>query len=147
MRMALICLYICRLGPQFIELFEKHWVWPCWRGCATGGRLEISQCALCFPQVAQDMNSQLFCCHAFVLPSWTLNLWNHKPNYMLSSFKKQKSKQQTNMINPEPGEFPRHTRCSSQPPVTPAPLGAPPYLAYTHKNTYMSKNTSKINKK
>lgn len=134
-----------KIGPQLVKLFEKHWAWPCWRMCATGGRLEVSQCAPCFLQVAQDTNSQLFCCHAFVLPSWTLNLWNHKPNYMLSFFKKQKqkSKQQTNMINPEAGEFPRHTHCT----CTSSSSGALPYLAYTHKNIYINKNKFKINKK
>lgn len=39
--------YIWILGPQLVELFQKHWkVWPCWRRCVTKGRLYHPQWVL-----------------------------------------------------------------------------------------------------
>lgn len=137
-----------KTGPQLVELFEKHWAWPCWGRCATRGRLEVSQCAPYFLQVAQDTNSQLFCCQAFVLPSWTLNLWNHKPNYMLSFFKNKNKNLNNKLIwsiqrlgSSQDIHNAAHSTCNS------SSSGALPYLAYTHKNIHINKNKFKINKK
>lgn len=63
-------------GAVWVGLGER---WPCWRKYVTvGGGFEVAKVILALCPWSSSCESRASYC--FATPSWTLTLWNHKPN-------------------------------------------------------------------